>query len=83
MIRPTGITTRTRNSRNHKTTRELIDLIIRQGESSELLNCTTKQLPQQIARYKNLESFDIDFTDKKAYSVQVVVVSFLVNHAQC
>jgi len=63
MSRPTGTTTRTRNSRNHKTIRELIDLIIRQGESSELLNYTTKQLPQLIACYENLESLDIDFTD--------------------
>jgi hypothetical protein len=56
-------TTRTHNSRNHKTIRELIDVIIRQGESSELLNCTTRQL---IERCPNLEtSLDIDFTEKK------------------
>jgi len=66
MSRPidTGTTTRTRNSRNHKAIRELIDLIIRQGESSELLNCTTRQL---IARCPNLETLHIDFTENKAY----------------
>ena len=65
MSRPveTGTATRTRNSRKHKTIRELIDLIICQGESSELLNCTTRQL---IERCPNLEtSLDIDFTEKK------------------
>jgi len=49
----------------HKTIRELIDFVFHQGESSDLLNCTTTQL---IARNPNFESLDIDVTDKKAYN---------------
>jgi hypothetical protein len=66
MSRPveTGTATRSRNSRKHKTIIELIDLIIRQGESSELLDCTTRQL---IKRCPNLETLGIDFTEKKAF----------------